>query len=78
MMKDLHWEYMIEAQRMRADNLRVILDATEMCTDWFTSCENDGTVQEDSLGFLWYPMHDSDITARDVATAQLDKIWIDA
>jgi len=78
MMKDLHWEYMIEAQKMRADNLRVVLDAKEMCSKHFITCEDAGQVQVDSLGFTWYPMNDAEMQARDIATAQLARVWIDA
>lgn len=77
-MKDLHQEYTVEAQAMHDRAMRVVLDTTEMCSEWFIACEDAGEVVMDSLGFLWFPMNDAQVIARDTAIAQLNRIWIDA
>jgi hypothetical protein len=64
-----------EARKYWSMNFKIVLDAREMLTDQFINAESQGLVEQDSLGFMWYPMNDTEITARDASLASLERIW---
>jgi hypothetical protein len=65
-----------EARKYWSMNFKIVLDPRECLSQAFIDADQQGLVEQDSLGFLWYPMSNDEVTARDTSLASLERIWL--